>query len=120
MSPRRRAFLLSVLAALAIVFAAAVTWATSQLVSQRIGLSSEPPTAGLRLLPPAETTPRRAAPRTSTTGAPRTSGSARTPAPSSVPQTSTAPSRGEPAPAQEPAFAGGEGEHGDSSSRRDD
>ena len=34
-----------------IVFAIAVTWATSQIVSQPVGLSSEPVTVGLHLAP---------------------------------------------------------------------
>jgi hypothetical protein len=40
-----------VMALLGIVVAAGVTWGTSQLVRQRIGLASEPLTAGQRLLP---------------------------------------------------------------------
>jgi hypothetical protein len=49
---------LVVLAALlGIALAAAITWGTSQLVRQRIGLASEPLTTGLHLLPPAAKPP---------------------------------------------------------------
>ena len=40
-------------AVLGVAIAAGITWATSQLVSQHIGLASEPLTAGQRLLPKA-------------------------------------------------------------------
>ncbi len=62
MSARRRTVLVVVLAVLGIAVAAAITWGTSQLVRQRIGLASEPLTAGRRLLPPAASPPARAAP----------------------------------------------------------
>lgn len=52
MSARRRLLAMGLLAVLGIALAAAITWGTSQLVRQRIGLSSEPLTAGQRLLPP--------------------------------------------------------------------
>jgi hypothetical protein len=52
MSRGRRTALISLLAVLGIALAAAITWGTSQLVRQRIGLASEPLTAGRRLLPP--------------------------------------------------------------------
>lgn len=75
MSLRSRRVLLTVAAVMGIGLAVAVTWATSQIVSQRIGLSSEPVTAGLRLLParhrPSGTsTLRPAAPPTPTPSAP--------------------------------------------------
>ena len=56
MSPGRRTVLISLLAVLGIAVAAAITWGTSQLVRQRIGLASEPLTAGRRLLPPLTST----------------------------------------------------------------
>jgi hypothetical protein len=64
------------LALLGIVLAAAITWGTSQLGRQRIGLASEPLTAGQRLLPTSLThttkttrtpAPKRKAPREVTT-----------------------------------------------------
>lgn len=51
MRPRRQTALVLLAAVLGIVLAAGVTWGTSQLVRQRIGLASEPLTAGQRLLP---------------------------------------------------------------------
>jgi hypothetical protein len=58
-SANRKTAVVIVMALLGIVVAAGVTWGTSQLVRQRIGLASEPLTAGQRLLPPslARTTP---------------------------------------------------------------
>ncbi len=52
MNSVRRGLLLALVAALGIALAAAITWGTSQLVRQRIGLASEPLTAGSRLLAP--------------------------------------------------------------------
>ncbi len=52
MSTVRRGVVIAMIAILGISIAAFVTWGTSQLVSQRIGLASEPLTAGRRLLPP--------------------------------------------------------------------
>lgn len=52
MSANRKTAVVIVIALLGIVVAAGVTWGTSQLVRQRIGLASEPLTAGQRLLPP--------------------------------------------------------------------
>jgi hypothetical protein len=51
-SANRKTAVVIVMALLGIVVAAGVTWGTSQLVRQRIGLASEPLTAGQRLLPP--------------------------------------------------------------------
>jgi len=51
MNGPRRTALAFLLAILGIVLAAAITWGTSQLVSQHIGLASEPLTAGSALLP---------------------------------------------------------------------
>jgi hypothetical protein len=52
LSANRKTAVVIVIALLGIVVAAGVTWGTSQLVRQRIGLASEPLTAGQRLLPP--------------------------------------------------------------------
>jgi hypothetical protein len=57
MSTARRTVLVVLVAVLGITLAAAITWGTSQLVRQRIGLASEPLTAGRRLLPPAASRP---------------------------------------------------------------
>ncbi len=52
-----RKSLIWVLAALVgIALTAGITWASSQLTSQRIGLSSEPISAGVRLAPAVKTT----------------------------------------------------------------
>jgi hypothetical protein len=136
MSPLRRALAVALAALIGIVLAAAITWGTSQLVRQRIGLSSQPLTAGRRLLPSAlgtqppsrttETPPRAASPT-----APRTQP---VPAPSTTTRPPIAPSQAAPnsAPAAPPvpattapesvphANGGSAGEGGDGSSRRDD
>jgi len=105
MSGARRSLLVALVAVLGIALAAAITWRTSQLVSQRIGLASEPLTAGRRLLPPASRTlPRIAAPslrHAPTTGrsttrsslAPSTTASPGTPQPTT---TSSAPAQPSP------------------------
>jgi hypothetical protein len=147
MSATRRTLLIALVAVLGIVIAAAITWGTSQLVRQRIGLASEPLTAGTRLLPSAAGTrtaqPPSAATGTSTgsrsTGAPQ----ATAPAPSPAPAASAPASAGQaPAPsgsgtgtgtgtgtgsererAGEGAAAGGvsgSSDSRDSSARRDD
>jgi hypothetical protein len=54
-SANRKTAVVIVMALVGIVVAAGVTWGTSQLVRQRIGLASEPLTAGQRLLPPSLT-----------------------------------------------------------------
>ena len=48
----RQAALWALAALLGIALTAGITWATSQLTSQHIGLSSEPVSAGSRLAPP--------------------------------------------------------------------
>jgi hypothetical protein len=116
MSSSRRTVLVVVLAVLGIALAAAITWATSRLVSQHIGLTSEPLTAGSRLLPAART-PARApgsrvpAPATATSRSSRsgssTSTSTRTPAKTSSGasrQSSSEPTRATP-PAEEGAVS---------------
>jgi hypothetical protein len=107
MTSARRTALVLLAAVLGIALAAAITWGTSQLVRQRIGLASEPLTAGRQLLPSASgaggatgrstTTPPRSTTRTVTTTVRETVPVA-PPAPLPV-QTSTAttPSTSEPA-----------------------
>lgn len=126
MSHARRTALLVVLALLGIVLAAAITWGTSQLVRQHIGLSSEPLTAGRSLLPPPRTRSRTTSTRTTTPS----TGTSTTPAPttpSATAPTQTQPSETTTAPAEAPgqgeAAGGGErpgGEGGDSRSHGDD
>ena len=52
----RRSLVWVLAALLGIALTAGVTWASSQLTSQRIGLSAEPISAGVRLAPPVNTT----------------------------------------------------------------
>jgi hypothetical protein len=124
MSTTRRTVLVVLVAVLGITLAAAITWGTSQLVRQRIGLASEPLTAGRRLLPPAGSTPAQ------TTGFPirpasTTSTSSRTqspPAPSTATSSSPPPSSSAPTgtPVESaPPVVRGDG-RGDSGSHRDD
>jgi hypothetical protein len=131
MSASRRTVLIVLVAVLGIALAAAITWGTSQLVSQRIGLASEPLTAGQRLLPAVASTP---TPTTNSSKrpAPAPSSSSRTrssPAPSTTksptpsPQSSPAPPRAPEVASVEsapPVVRGSAGESGDSGSRRDD
>jgi hypothetical protein len=134
MSASRRTVLVVVVAVLGIALAAAITWGTSQLVRQRIGLAAEPLTAGRRLLPAGAGTPARAGPP-STPPASTTSTSmltqsspaqSRTTSTSPAPPTTTtgsAPSRsaGPAAPTESAApVAPRSGGEGDSSSHRDD
>jgi hypothetical protein len=105
MSPRRQTALVLLAAMLGIVLAAAVTWGTSQLVRQRIGLASEPLTAGRRLLPP--TTHRSsAAGKSRPRGKATTSTRLPTPTPSSAPSPTTQVGSSREAP---PTAAGGTG-----------
>lgn len=66
----RQAALWTLAAILGIALTAGITWATSQLASQHIGLSSEPISAGARLAPtvgkPAQSTTARSRPKHST------------------------------------------------------
>ena len=118
MSSVRRTTIVVLLAVLGIALAAAVTWATSRLVSQHIGLTSEPLTAGRRLLPRTTTSPPRTTPtRTST----RTATTTSTSPPAEAPRTSTAP----PVESAQPPGETGQGgkqssEGGDSGGRRAD
>ncbi len=128
MSAPRRTILIVLAAILGIVLAAAITWGTSQLVRQRIGLSSEPLTAGRRLLPKTpvgtstQSTPAPA--RTSPTGSTSTTRSApsTTTVPAQAPPpTPTAPQTPVSPPVEStPSRRGSGGDGGDSSSRRDD
>jgi hypothetical protein len=85
-------------AVLGIALAAGISFATSQLTSQRIGLGSEPLTAGRRLAPPppavarGKTTPKRTQPPTS--ASPRTPTTTQTPTIAS-PGVSVTPAAGE-------------------------
>jgi hypothetical protein len=126
----RRTLLVVLVAVLGIALAAAITWGTSQLVRQRIGLASEPLTAGSRLLPPTETGTKKTTtstpqPASTTSTQSRTQAvpvpsptEAQHPAPSQT--TSSAPSAQ--APPEPPAASNGSarGDGGDSSSHRDD
>ena len=75
MSMRTRSLLAWIAVGLAgLALAAGVTYAATQLSSQRIGLSAEPPSAGEELAPRGAATPRRTRTahedRTPTTGSP--------------------------------------------------
>lgn len=101
-------------ALLGIVLTAAITWGTSQLTSQRIGISSEPISAASGLAPrqlePRATrrTGRRPSKRThtQTTSAPPAPAASPAPAPATAPtneQTASAPQPAAPAPQVESA-----------------
>jgi hypothetical protein len=145
MSPTRRTALVAVVAVLGIALAAAITWGTSQLVRQRIGLASEPLTAGRRLLPPVANAParvrhtprpmsttstptrRRFSPRSSTTPSFPPTSSTATPSTTTLsPPAATTPSSvpsapaGPPAESTPPSSRGSRGDGGDSGSHRDD
>lgn len=134
MSSRRRTVLVVLAAVLGIAFAAAITWGTSQLARQHIGLASEPLTAGRRLLPAARSgeaqsagSRTRSAPATQTPGATRSSTtpprtSSTLPVPSS---TTTIPATGSARPgtggeAAVPGERGSRGDGGDSGGGGDD
>jgi hypothetical protein len=97
MSPLRRSLLVALAATLGIALAAAITWGTSQLVSQRIGLASEPLTAGRRLLAPAAPTGQ-VGTGSATTPASNTNSPSKT-------QSSPAPSRAASSPPASPSSA---------------
>jgi hypothetical protein len=106
MSPRRQAALVLLAAMLGLVLAAAVTWGTSQLVRQRIGLASEPLTAGQRLLPPSTR-------RSPATGKSRPRGTTRsTPLPTPTPSSAPSPTT-QAGSAREPPPTGAGGSGGD-------
>lgn len=86
----RQTALWALAALLGLVLTAGITWATSQLTSQHIGLSSEP-VSGRRRLAPAvteATTPRRTTTRKRTTAHPRKTSSGSTVATPSEPTVS--------------------------------
>ena len=132
MSAPRRTLLVVVLAVLGIAVAAAITWGTSQLVRQRIGLASEPLTAGRRLLPPVASAPThvtlpsaqpKSPTRTPTTGTQSPRPTTATPSPPvvSLAPPSTTPLSTTPTEAPlEPVVRGSGSEGGDASSHRDD
>jgi len=121
MTGPRRTVLAVLLAILGIALAAAVTWGTSQIVSQRIGLASEPLTAGSTLLPrsaPVTTAPAPVAPAPRRP-APTVTGT--TPPPVIVPTTTaTSPAPETPAARQGSNTGGGSGTEGDRQAHRDD
>jgi hypothetical protein len=114
MSSGRSTVLVVLVALLGIAVAAGVTWATSRLVSQHIGLTSEPLTAGRRLLPATGTR----APKPSPASPAGTSSTARPPKPvpstaASTP-TSRSPETTREPPSAAPRPAPGVGEGSDS------
>ena len=107
---RRRTALWALAAVLGLAIAAGISWATSTLTSQHIGLASEPVTAG-RSLAPAETTRE----KTSTaTPAPAPSGPATTTAATTETTPPTVPA-GAPPTEAEPTGTQRTGEADDSS-----
>jgi hypothetical protein len=118
MSGRRRTVAVALLAALGIALAAAITYGTSQLVRQHIGLASEPLTAGSRLLAPplgTGTTPARAPRRrtgTQTTGTAGPSVPAPAPAPTVAPEREPATPQPS-APSPQPSSPSGQPSSGD-------
>jgi hypothetical protein len=115
----RRTAPLLLVALLGIVFAAAITLGTSQLVRQHIGLSSEPLTAGRRLLPPVTARPvQRATPSPSSTATPTTPSKPVAPAPEGGPSPQAPPAT--PLEAVPPAVTRSGGDGGDAGSHRDD
>ena len=103
MSSRRRTALVLLAALLGIAVAAAITYGTSQLVSQHIGLASEPITAGRALLAPAV---RRApATRTTRTAASPSGGAAVPGEPRTTTPAEAAPAPEAPAASPEPPAA---------------
>lgn len=119
MSFRSRRALVVLLALLGIVCAVAVTWATSQIVSQRIGLSSEPVTAGLRLMPARRGSGEPASTSTSRTTTSTTTVTTTTTTPSTAPP-STAPPSTEAQPAPTPGATGERAGEGDRARTGDD
>jgi len=120
-SPARRMVLVALLAVLGIALAAAITWGTSQLVRQRIGLASEPLTAGEHLLPPSlarAPAPSVKIPRAPTTTVTTPVPATPTPAPAPAP---TPPSTPTSTPVQSaPRVSGGSRSDSTDSAKRDD
>jgi hypothetical protein len=94
MNRYRNTVLLAVAALAGIVVAAAITWGTSQLVRQHIGLASEPLTAGSSLTPPQA----RPGPALAPAATRSTRSAAHTPA-----AAPSAPARAAPVPAETPS-----------------
>jgi len=124
-SPARRIALVVLFAVLGIAVAAAITWGTSQLVRQRIGLASEPLTAGQRLLPSSLT--RAPRPRVTTPGAKTTTVTTTVPvAPPPAPTIATTPTIATPTTStgvpveSAPPSPGGSGSDSTDSAKRDD
>jgi nucleoid-associated protein YgaU len=122
MSGRRRTVAVVLVAALGIALAAAITYGTSQLVRQHIGLAGEPLTAGSRLLAPPPRTHTAPARRPGTGSAPRTAPrttSSAAPSPTAPVPVAPAPevqaAQPQPSAPSSPsgasAPAGGEGDH---------
>jgi uncharacterized membrane protein YgcG len=107
-NPSRRTAFVALVAVLGIVLAAAITYGTSQLVRQHIGLASEPITAGRTLLAPVAAVHSRVTTRA--TPAPRSSVS-KAPVPAR-----TAPGEAAPAPASSSPASTPEGGPGGSGS----
>jgi hypothetical protein len=105
MSSPRRLLALLLAAVLGIAVAAAVAWGTSQLVRQRIGLASEPLSAGQRLLP-SSLTGAPAPPRTTTLRTRTVTTTVPAAAPPAPSQTQSSP-RGEPPAVSAPARSQG-------------
>ena len=98
-----------------IVLAAGISWATSQLTGQHIGLASEPITSGRRLAPPASATPSRQATKRART-APH---AALPPPPRSPPASETpAPAPSQPLESAPPASSEGSSSRSPSGSSR--
>lgn len=95
----RRSLVWMLAALLGIALTAGITWASSQLTSQRIGLSAEPISAGVQLAPPVNTTTTQRVvtlPSRTTTTTTTTTLTVATPAPAppeAVPQTTTPSTR---------------------------
>ncbi len=135
----RRTVLWMLAAIAGIVLTAAVTWATSQLTSQHIGLSSEPLSAGHGLAPAvveqstprhsrgtAKTTPTLTRPATTTRSERTTGTSPEAPRVTTSPSTSTAtetplpttPRTQSPEPAEEPSRSRPSGDDGGANARQ--
>jgi len=95
MSSRRRTALALLAAFLGVVIAAAITYGTSQLVRQHIGLASEPLTAGRTLLPATASAPAKHRAAAST---PKRAPSVKAP-PASAPASRSTAQPAQPAPA---------------------
>ena len=135
MNRARRDTTVAFAAIVGIALAATITWGTSQLVSQRIGLASQPLTAGRGLLPSSSRTRpvarvvrppaavRSAPSHTSPAAAPPSSPAVASPSTTAV--APVAPAQATPSSGAAPATRSGEasrsgGEGSDSSPRRDD